>query len=110
MFTLLVNTTLLIFTKGIIAYTEYLFLLTILIKPSSGFKIAFSMLDQDGSDTIDKEEFKVLESIFSSAAKDRSEGENLQVSDHGLQNTSQVSKLNRPKIRQLKAIYYDIEL
>ena len=33
--------------------SEYLFLLTILIKPLSGFKIAFSMLDQDGNGWID---------------------------------------------------------
>jgi len=39
--------------------SEYLFLLTILIKPQSGFKIAFAMLDQDGNERIDKEEFKV---------------------------------------------------
>merc|ERR1719347_1390324 len=61
--------------KGIISYTEYLFLLTILIKPSSGFKIAFSMLDQDGNERIDKEEFKVLESIFTAAAQERQEDE-----------------------------------
>jgi len=67
--------------KGIIAYTEYLFLLTILIKPLSGFKIAFSMLDQDGNERIDKEEFKVLESIFASAAKEREE---METDDHGL--------------------------
>ena len=40
-------------------FSEYLFLLTILIKPQSGFKIAFSMLDQDGNERIDKNEFKV---------------------------------------------------
>ena len=59
--------------KGIISYTEYLFLLTILIKPFSGFKIAFSMLDQDGNERIDKKEFKVLESIFTAAAQERRE-------------------------------------
>ena len=67
--------------RGIIAYTEYLFLLTILIKPFSGFKIAFAMLDQDGNERIDKEEFKVLESIFASAAKEREE---MEKDDHGL--------------------------
>ena len=51
-------------SKGIISFSEYLFLLTILIKPQSGFKIAFAMLDQDGSETVDKEEFKVLETVF----------------------------------------------
>ena len=55
--------------KGIISYSEYLFLLTILIKPFSGFKIAFCMLDQDDSGRIDKMEFKVLETIFTAAAK-----------------------------------------
>ena len=55
--------------KGIISYSEYLFLLTILIKPFSGFKIAFCMLDQDDSGRIDKMEFQVLETIFTAAAK-----------------------------------------
>merc|ERR1719350_1385305 len=77
-------------SKGIISYTEYLFLLTILIKPSSGFKIAFSMLDQDGNERIDKQEFKVLESIFSSAAKDRKENQNLEDNDYGLQKGHEV--------------------
>jgi len=57
--------------KGIISFSEYLFLLTILIKPQSGFKIAFAMLDQDGNERIDKGEFKVLETVFSSAARER---------------------------------------
>ena len=37
----------------------------------SGFKIAFAMLDQDGNERIEKEEFKVLETVFSSAARER---------------------------------------
>ncbi|XP_023325942.1 calcium uptake protein 3, mitochondrial [Eurytemora carolleeae] len=41
-------------SKGLISYSEYLFLLTILIKPTSGFRIAFSMLDHDGNEKIDK--------------------------------------------------------
>ena len=44
---------------GFFCFSEYLFLLTILIKPQSGFKIAFAMLDQDGNGWIDKEEFRV---------------------------------------------------
>lgn len=68
--------------RGIISYTEYLFLLTILIKPFSGFKIAFSMLDQDGNERIDKNEFKVLETIFTAAAQERQENDN--GGDHGL--------------------------
>jgi Ca2+-binding EF-hand superfamily protein len=56
-------------------HSEYLFLLTILIKPQSGFKIAFAMLDQDGNERIDKDEFKVLETVFSSAAKERKDNQ-----------------------------------
>ena len=54
--------------KGIISYSEYLFLLTILIKLFTGF-ITFCMLEQDDSGRIDKMEFKVLETIFTAAAK-----------------------------------------
>ena len=43
------------------------------VRLQSGFKIAFAMLDQDGNGTIDKKEFKVLETVFSSAAKERKE-------------------------------------
>lgn len=50
--------------KGIIAYTEYLFLLCILTKPHAGFKIAFNMFDADGNEMVDKREFMVLEEIF----------------------------------------------
>jgi len=67
--------------RGIISYTEYLFLLTILIKPTSGFKIAFSMLDQDGNERIDKGEFKILETIFSAAAKERKAEENSEANE-----------------------------
>ncbi|XP_014255724.1 calcium uptake protein 3, mitochondrial, partial [Cimex lectularius] len=50
--------------KGIISYTEYLFLLSILTKPLSGFRIAFNMFDTDGNERIDKNEFLVLKKIF----------------------------------------------
>ncbi|XP_051983537.1 calcium uptake protein 3, mitochondrial isoform X6 [Xyrauchen texanus] len=50
--------------KGIIAYTEYLFLLCILTKPHAGFKIAFNMFDADGNQMVDKREFLVLQEIF----------------------------------------------
>ncbi|CAL8356244.1 unnamed protein product [Boreogadus saida] len=49
---------------GIIAYTEYLFLLCILTKPHAGFKIAFNMFDADGNQMVDKREFLVLQEIF----------------------------------------------
>lgn len=55
--------------KGIISYTEYLFLLSILTKPASGFRIAFNMFDTDGNQRVDKNEFLVMEKIFSHAWK-----------------------------------------
>ncbi|XP_037030424.1 calcium uptake protein 3, mitochondrial isoform X5 [Bradysia coprophila] len=57
--------------KGIISYTEYLFLLSILTKPKSGFKIAFNMFDTDGNQRVDKNEFLVMEKIFIGAWKDK---------------------------------------
>ncbi|XP_052756912.1 calcium uptake protein 3, mitochondrial isoform X2 [Galleria mellonella] len=55
--------------KGIISYTEYLFLLSILTKPASGFQIAFNMFDTDGNQRVDKNEFLVLLSLVSSSAQ-----------------------------------------
>ncbi|KPU79326.1 uncharacterized protein Dana_GF17620, isoform C [Drosophila ananassae] len=56
--------------KGIISYTEYLFLLSILTKPKSGFRIAFNMFDTDGNQRVDKDEFLVIISILAGAFKD----------------------------------------
>ncbi|XP_053399930.1 calcium uptake protein 3, mitochondrial-like isoform X2 [Mercenaria mercenaria] len=50
--------------KGLISYTEYLFLLCVLTKPQSGFRIAFNMFDTDGNQIVDRKEFLVLESFF----------------------------------------------
>ncbi|XP_071412522.1 calcium uptake protein 3, mitochondrial isoform X2 [Pithys albifrons albifrons] len=50
--------------KGVISYTEYLFLLCILTKPHAGFRIAFNMFDTDGNEMVDKKEFLVLQEIF----------------------------------------------
>ncbi|XP_015185912.1 PREDICTED: calcium uptake protein 3, mitochondrial isoform X2 [Polistes dominula] len=50
--------------KGIISYTEYLFLLSILTKPKTGFHIAFNMFDTDGNERVDKTEFLVLQQIL----------------------------------------------
>ncbi|XP_072933187.1 calcium uptake protein 3, mitochondrial isoform X2 [Epargyreus clarus] len=55
--------------KGIISYTEYLFLLSILTKPASGFQIAFNMFDTDGNQRVDKNEFLVLLSLVASSAQ-----------------------------------------
>ncbi|XP_071638861.1 calcium uptake protein 3, mitochondrial-like isoform X2 [Temnothorax longispinosus] len=57
--------------KGIISYTEYLFLLSILTKPKTGFQIAFNMFDIDGNERVDKTEFLVMEKIFSHAWRGR---------------------------------------
>lgn len=69
--------------KGIISYTEYLFLLSVLtskfiqnyflfqillnekhcfyiLEPKSGFQIAFNMFDTDGNQRVDKNEFLVV--------------------------------------------------
>ncbi|XP_032787556.2 calcium uptake protein 3, mitochondrial isoform X1 [Daphnia magna] len=50
--------------RGLISYTEYLFLLSILTKPKSGFHIAFNMFDTDGNAQVDKQEFMVLLGIL----------------------------------------------
>nr|XP_060626925.1 calcium uptake protein 2, mitochondrial [Anolis sagrei ordinatus] len=50
--------------KGLISYTEYLFLLTILTKPQTGFHIAFKMLDADGNEQVEKKEFFKLQKII----------------------------------------------
>uniref|UniRef100_A0A182J4P5 EF-hand domain-containing protein n=1 Tax=Anopheles atroparvus TaxID=41427 RepID=A0A182J4P5_ANOAO len=55
--------------KGIISYTEYLFLLSVLTKPHSGFRIAFNMFDTDGNQRVDKDEFLVLLHLVSTSAQ-----------------------------------------
>ncbi|XP_059152277.1 calcium uptake protein 3, mitochondrial-like isoform X5 [Physella acuta] len=72
--------------KGIISYTEYLFLLCVLTKPHSGFRIAFNMFDTDGNQIVDKQEFLVLEKVFSSGSskgedKDEEEGQDKHTSN-----------------------------
>ncbi|XP_015524927.1 calcium uptake protein 3, mitochondrial isoform X6 [Neodiprion pinetum] len=64
--------------KGILSYTEYLFLLSILTKPQTGFRIAFNMFDIDGNERVDKTEFLVMEKIFSHAWRGR-HGGNLEI-------------------------------
>ncbi|XP_028278169.1 calcium uptake protein 2, mitochondrial isoform X2 [Parambassis ranga] len=63
--------------NGLISYTEYLFLLTILTKPLTGFHIAFKMLDVDGNEHVDKKEFLKLKKVIGKskmrAAKDGTE-------------------------------------
>ncbi|XP_015437549.1 PREDICTED: calcium uptake protein 3, mitochondrial [Dufourea novaeangliae] len=57
--------------KGIISYTEYLFLLSILIKPKTGFQIAFNMFDTDGNERVDKTEFLVIRRLLGGTLKNR---------------------------------------
>ncbi|XP_035453065.1 calcium uptake protein 3, mitochondrial isoform X2 [Spodoptera frugiperda] len=72
--------------KGIISYTEYLFLLSILTKPASGFRIAFNMFDTDGNQRVDKNEFLVLLTLVStSAMKNRA--------SHEVQGSSTMEKI-----------------
>ncbi|OBS72648.1 hypothetical protein A6R68_12771 [Neotoma lepida] len=51
--------------ERVISYTEYLFLLTILTKPHTGFHVAFKMLDADGNEMIERREFVKLQKIIS---------------------------------------------
>ncbi|XP_030836421.1 calcium uptake protein 3, mitochondrial isoform X4 [Strongylocentrotus purpuratus] len=62
-----------IMDKGIVSYTEYLFLLCILTKPRAGYEIAFKMFDRDGNHRIDRKEFLLMEEIF--RKKSQSSGE-----------------------------------
>ncbi|KAG9491989.1 hypothetical protein GDO78_000482 [Eleutherodactylus coqui] len=64
--------------NGLISYTEYLFLLTILTKPKTGFQIAFEMLDTDDNDQVDKKEFFKLQKIL--GTKDEFTADSLQES------------------------------
>eukprot|EP00057_Strongylocentrotus_purpuratus_P017962 XP_011672436.1 PREDICTED: calcium uptake protein 3, mitochondrial isoform X2 [Strongylocentrotus purpuratus] len=67
-----------IMDKGIVSYTEYLFLLCILTKPRAGYEIAFKMFDRDGNHRIDRKEFLLMEEIF--RKKSQSSGESGSVS------------------------------
>ncbi|CAH8569357.1 unnamed protein product [Schistosoma curassoni] len=55
---------------GIITFSEYLFLLHILTKSSSGFEIAFKMLDRDLSGSVDAREFMILNHIIAESTDD----------------------------------------
>ncbi|XP_049782610.1 calcium uptake protein 3, mitochondrial isoform X1 [Schistocerca cancellata] len=61
--------------KGIISYTEYLFLLSILTKPQTGFRIAFNMFDTDGNERVDKTEFLVIQRIMAKNMKEQYEND-----------------------------------
>ncbi|CAO4378791.1 unnamed protein product [Caenorhabditis nigoni] len=52
--------------SGIISYSEYIFLLTLLTKSKSAFRIAFLMFDEDDNGNIDRDEFMLIRSLTSS--------------------------------------------
>lgn len=58
--------------NGIITFSEYLFLLTILTKSQRGLEIAFKMLDKDGNGRLCKEEFFVLEDMVNKKSSAKS--------------------------------------
>ncbi|CAH1103609.1 unnamed protein product [Psylliodes chrysocephalus] len=63
--------------RGIISYTEYLFLLSVLTKPQSGFRIAFNMFDTDGNQRVDKNEFLVVRKLLAGKKKEDDEMEKI---------------------------------
>ncbi|KAK0417499.1 hypothetical protein QR680_013046 [Steinernema hermaphroditum] len=57
--------------NGIISYSEYLFLITLLTKSQAAFKVAFSLFDNDGNQRIDKEEFLLIRSLVNTLRSSR---------------------------------------
>ncbi|KAL9972112.1 hypothetical protein ACROYT_G018361 [Oculina patagonica] len=58
--------------NGIITFSEYLFLLTILTKSKRGLEIAYKMLDKDGNGRLCKDEFFVLEDMVNKKSSAKS--------------------------------------
>lgn len=87
--------------KGIISYTEYLFLLCVLTKPQSGFSIAFNMFDTDGDQRVDKKEFLVLMALYMLGRKD--------VSRSAIANTDAVLMTRRPNLWTLLKVQHAID-
>ncbi|KAF1752042.1 hypothetical protein GCK72_018596 [Caenorhabditis remanei] len=52
--------------NGLISYSEYIFLLTLLTKSKAAFRIAFLMFDEDDNGNIDRDEFMLIRSLTSS--------------------------------------------
>lgn len=55
--------------RGLISYTEYLFLLSVLTRPQSSFKMAFNIFDTDGNQRVDKMEFQRILNLFGRLAE-----------------------------------------
>ncbi|CAJ0599392.1 unnamed protein product [Cylicocyclus nassatus] len=62
--------------NGLISYSEYIFLLTLITKSKSAFKIAFLMFDKDDNGRIDKDEFLLIRSLTSSLRSTRGPQQN----------------------------------
>lgn len=60
---------------GIITYSEYLFLVTILTKSNAGLKIALKMMDMNGDKKINYEEFKLIERMINESASAKTGGD-----------------------------------
>ncbi|PAA59251.1 hypothetical protein BOX15_Mlig032410g1, partial [Macrostomum lignano] len=50
---------------GIVSYSEYLFLLCTLANAESGFSIAFNMIDRSRNQSVEKDEFDILNTMVS---------------------------------------------
>eukprot|EP01111_Echinosteliopsis_oligospora_P004904 TRINITY_DN1801_c0_g1_i1.p1 TRINITY_DN1801_c0_g1~~TRINITY_DN1801_c0_g1_i1.p1 ORF type:complete len:426 (+),score=105.56 TRINITY_DN1801_c0_g1_i1:78-1280(+) len=53
---------------GLISYEEYLFFISLLSIPEDSFKVAFKMIDEDGSGTLDLNEFTKMMSFLKQAS------------------------------------------
>jgi|ERR1740124_1551812 len=60
---------------GIITYSEYLFLVTVLTKSNAGLKTALKMMDVNGDKLINVEEFQLIERMINESASCVTNGE-----------------------------------
>nr|XP_054755440.1 calcium uptake protein 3, mitochondrial-like [Lytechinus pictus] len=87
-----------IMDKGIVSYTEYLFLLCILTKPRAGYEIAFKMFDRDGNQRIDRKEFLLMEEIFRKKSQSSGESDSVSWLSHYATDPDSVCILTQNKI------------
>ncbi|XP_062702731.1 calcium uptake protein 3, mitochondrial-like [Aedes albopictus] len=79
--------------SGILSFADYLFLLSVLTRPESGFRIVFDMFDTDGNQRIDHSEFITIRQILGRTLKERNADE-----DTRKTLTRLTSKAGRPKL------------
>ncbi|XP_020277798.1 calcium uptake protein 3, mitochondrial isoform X3 [Pseudomyrmex gracilis] len=94
--------------KGIISYTEYLFLLSILTKPKTGFQIAFNMFDTDGNERVDKTEFLVIRRLLGGSLKERDLDEQTRRALRSIMSLSE-DIAGKAKLREVKATQSSIK-